>query len=320
MDDSRVIVGNCLDVLPTLDEESVQCIVTSPPYYGLRNYPGPPTKFGDGWEGQLGQEPHPLMYVDHLLEIIDGMERVLRSDSVFWLNISDSYSGSGRNHGSIKEGTIQKGHARATSNLTPERSGAVRRKSLMLVPERVILGMSERGWIVRCIIAWWKPSHMTESAKDRPTRAWEHVYMCVKEPMYEYDWEAVATPLKEQSEEGYEGRATKDYKGQGAQTPGDVKHNILTTHSGLVNIRNVWQIPNDGYGGTHTATFPVEIPRRCILLSSKPGDIVLDPFSGAGTTGAAAKLTGRRYIGIEIDPDAVAESEQLMTDVQAGFM
>ena len=157
-------------MLPTLDPKSVQCVVTSPPYYGLRKYPGPASRFNDGWEGQLGHEPTPLIFVDHLLEVIDGIERVLSDDGIFWLNIMDSYSGSGRNHGSIKEGTIQRGHARATSNLTPERSGTVPRKSVMLIPERVILAMSERGWIIRRTIVWHKPSPMTEGMKDRPTR------------------------------------------------------------------------------------------------------------------------------------------------------
>ena len=348
---SRIIVGNALDVLSTLDPKSVQCVVTSPPYYGLRKYPGPASKFNDGWEGQLGHEPTPFMFIDHLLEIIDGIERVLSDDGIFWLNIMDSYSGSGRNHGSVKEGTIQRGHARATSGLTAERSGAVPRKSVMLIPERVILAMSERGWIIRRPVVWHKPSPVTESMKDRPTKSWEYVYMCVKEPFYYYDWESTATQLKEESEarygrawnvnpdkdydsdkamdpalmvrnvrRAYDGQATKDYEAQGAQTPGEVKNRILETHTGLVNLRDVWTIPNDGYGGKHTATFPVELPRRCILMSTKPGDIVLDPFSGAGTTGAAARLTGRRYIGIEIDPETVAMSEELIKGIQAGFV
>lgn len=323
-------------MLPLLPPRSVQCVVTSPPYYGLRRYPGPDGVFADGWQGQLGHEPHPLAFIDHIMEIVDAVDRVLKDDGVFWLNMGDAYSGSGRNHGSIEEGTIQRGHARATSNLTPERSGFVPRKSLMLIPERIVIAMSDRGWIIRNVVVWHKTVPMTESAKDRPTRAWEPVYLCAKQPDYYYDWEAVATQLKEQSGQryeraygedrnrdtgkAYEGRDTKDYEAQGAQTPSKVKNSILKTHKGLVNLRNVWKFSNTGPSGSHTATFPLELPRRCILLSTRPGDTVMDPFSGAGTTGIAAKETGRSYIGIEIDPSSAGESENLLGRTQGGFI
>ena len=402
---SKVIVGNALDILPTLKEKSVQCVVTSPPYFGLRKYPGPDmifaadadcehewkigsvnsTKFArqgntngysgedvdpgkvhatddkpappsecakcSAWRGQLGHEPEPQMFVDHLMEFIDEIYRVLRDDGIFWLNISDSYSGSGRASGATGEGTIQHGHAHATAGLTADRSKSVPRKSMMLVPERTVLAMSERGWIIRRTVIWHKPAPMTESMKDRPTRSYEYVYMCVKEPIYYYDWEAVATPLKDVSAQryqrawnpnpeksydhpkamdpgriqrntrrAYEGRATKDYEGQGAQTPGDVKNRILETHEGLVNIRDVWTITNDGYRGAHTATFPDELPKRCIALSTKKDDVVLDPFSGAGTTGVAARMLGRSYIGIEIDPETALDSEDRLEKTPVGFI
>ena len=390
MAESTIIIGNALDVLPTLEPESVQCVVTSPPYFGLRRYPGPPSIFGgdddcdhewqigeiadkvdtgkvhatedssappeecrncDAWRGQLGHEPTPHMFVDHLMQIIDLIWRVLKKDGIFWLNISDSYAGSGRGHGSIKMGTIQRAHARATSNLTPERSGTVRRKSLMLIPERTILAMVERGWILRRTVVYRKPAPMTESMKDRPTKSWEYVYMCSKNPTYYYDWEALATPLKDVSSQRYEqnwnenpdknydhpksmdparvqrntrkaydGRATRDYDAQGAQTPGDVKNRILETHGGLVNIRDVWTIAKEGYSGSHTATFPPELPRRCIALSTKPGDLVLDPFSGAASTGVAARKLGRRYMGIEIDPETAMDSESRMEMTPVGFI
>ena len=405
MAESSIIVGNALDVLPTLEPKSVQCVVTSPPYFGLRKYPGPPSLFGgnadcdhewtigatsntklanqgntngysgdkvdpgkvhatteapappeecakcDAWKGQLGHEPTPQMFVDHMMEIIGNIHRVLKDDGIFWLNIGDSYAGSGRGHGSIKMGTIQRGHARATSNLTPERSGTVRRKSMMLIPERIVLAMLDAGWIIRRTVVYHKTAPMTESMKDRPTKSWEPVYMCVKEPMYFYDWESLATPLQPQSAQryerawnenpeknydhpnamdpgrvqrntrkAYEGRATRDYEGQGAQTPGDVKNRILETHEGLVNIRDVWTISNEGYKGAHTATFPVELPYRCIALSTKRGDLVLDPFSGAASTGVAARKLGRRYIGIEIDAETARDAEQRMERTPVGFI
>ncbi len=254
----EVVTGDCREVLATMPAEEIQCCVTSPPYWGLRDY---------DHDAQLGSEASPQDYVDNLIEVFRGVRRVLREDGTLWLNIGDGYA---RNGGTGSHGPnaivgntrklIQKRNCKV-----PEVWG-LKDRDLMGLPWRVAFALQADGWILRSKITWVKKSAMPESVRNRPTSATEDLFLFAKNSAYYYDPEAV------RAESG-------------------------------ANLRNVWVLGPDGGAKGHPAVFPKELARRCILLGSRPGDSVLDPFGGSGTTGVVAKALGRKSLLIELNPD-----------------
>ncbi len=262
---TRVLIGDSRDVLGSLDSESVQCCVTSPPYWGLRDYEH---------AAQLGAEESPKQYVANLVAVFREVRRLLRPDGTFWLNVGDGYA---RNGGvgvcgpNAKVGNtrklIQKRNCRV-----PECWG-LKDRDLIGLPWRVAFALQEDGWILRSKITWVKKSPMPESVRNRPSGATEDIFLFAKQPGYYYDHEAIREP------------------------------------SGA-NLRNYWMLGPNTSNASHPAVFPNELARRCILLGSRPGDVVLDPFSGSGTTGIVAIELRRKAILVELNEAYARESER----------
>ena len=295
-----ILNGNALH-LPLADN-SVQCCVTSPPYYGLRDY---------GTEGQLGLEPTPEAYVANLVAVFREVRRVLRGDGTLWLNIGDSYAGSGKGH--TKSGTLE-GYKQATNHGSTTGAPAVdvdglKPKDLIGIPWRVAFALQADGWWLRSDIIWAKPNPMPESVTDRPTRSHEYVFLLTKAARYYYDAAAIAEPCGPYHPAGANSRANvdrdvqhgtrkQDAIGKGTYTGFNDRWKDKPTSTR--NARDVWTIATRPYSGAHFATMPPDLVEPCILAGSRPGDVVLDPFSGAGTVPMVAERHGRRGIGVEL--------------------
>ena len=287
---NTIHVGDALDVLRTLPDESVQTCITSPPYFGLRDY---------GHDGQIGLESTPDEYVAALVAVFREVRRVLRDDGTLWLNLGDSYSGgnqTGRNDG----GRPEKGRNWAEYDIKRTkvtRNTGLKPKDLIGIPWRVAFALQADGWYLRSDIIWHKPNPMPESVKDRPTSAHEHIFLLAKSKRYFYDADAVA-------EEACGAAELPRRHGNGqtlGETSGKGGYRVGSTN-GTRNRRNVWTVNTKPYSEAHVAVYPPELIEPCVLAGSAEGDTVLDPFSGAGTTGVVALAKRRTYIGIELNP------------------
>lgn len=298
--------GDALEVLRTLPEESVNCVVTSPPYYGLRDY---------GQPGQYGLEPSPAEYVERMRQVFAEVRRVLAVDGTLWLNLGDSYAaadGQGnRGERSRLEGGGRPSFRRDGMPVAAPRRSAVGlpRKNLLGIPWRVAFALQDDGWVVRAEVIWAKRNLMPESVADRPTRAHEQVFLLTRSPRYWYD----AGAIREESDpeqEAHNRRYAREYgvhTGRAAETgqPGNV--NSVGIHSrpgkGGRNARSVWTISTQPFPGAHFAVMPPELAKRCVLAGCKPAGVVLDPFAGSCTTGLVAQQLGHRFIGIDLSAE-----------------
>lgn len=255
---SRILTGDSRELLPSISSKSVQCCVTSPPYWGLRDYDHP---------AQIGAESSPDLYVQNLVEVFREVRRVLREDGTLWLNVGDGYARNGGTGNCGPNAVVGN-----TKRLIQRRNCKVpacwglKDRDLIGLPWRVAFALQADGWILRSKITWVKKTAMPESVKNRPTNATEDIFLFSKSPTYFYDPDGV------REETG-------------------------------ANLRNYWILGPDANGNGHPATFPRELARRCILLGSRSGDVVLDPFGGSGTTGIVARQLGRQSILIEINSD-----------------
>lgn len=295
-----ILTGDTRHLLATLPAESAQCSVTSPPYYGLRDY---------GVDGQIGLEPTPLAYVAELVEVFRDVRRVLRDDGTLWLNLGDSYAGSWGARG-------RAGHTNAPrpdlegkyGTASPARHGVaewgVKPKDLLGIPWRVAFALQADGWYLRSAIVWHKPNPMPESVRDRPTSAYEMVFLLAKSDRYFYDAGAIA----ELAEVG--ARGSTFHEGATGRRQGGRASKVPRANTETRNARNVWTISPKPFKGPHFATMPVDLAERCILAGSFPGATVLDPFGGAGTTALAALRNGRDAILTELNPEYAALAKQ----------
>ncbi len=321
--DYRILQGDCLEVLKTLPDESVQTCVTSPPYFGLRDY-------GDA--GQIGLESSPQEYVAKLVEVFAEVHRVLKTDGTCWLNLGDSYAFIGRTHRkeSPGVGAKQELKARKTSIKWGDKPGenfkwtieafgtVIKPKDLMMIPHRTAIALQEWGWHIRQDIVWHKPNPMPESVTDRCTKSHEYIFLLTKSDRYYFDNEAI----RERNVSSEQYKHTLKYSNVcanhserialGTGQPNNA--NNVGIHSRATkegrNKRSVWSIPVKPFLDAHFATFPEKLIEPCILAGSREGDLVLDPFSGAGTTGVVSVKYGRKYLGIELNPDYIAMSEK----------
>ena len=284
-------IGHARDVLATMDDGSVNCVVTSPPYYGLRDYEGN----GD----QIGMEDTPQAYVSALLAVFTEVHRVLADDGTLWLNLGDSYV----HGGSGKQGASG---ARADRSFTADRvpgCHALPAKNLLGIPWRVAFALQDAGWFLRNAIAWHKPNAMPEAVTDRLSNRHEVIFLLTKGPKYWFDLDAVRQPATTRT-----GRLTwSERKDAGETTSYGIAGHASVSTCGFVpnakgaNPGDVWTIATTPLPDAHFAAFPVELPRRCIASGCKPGGTVLDPFSGAGTTAIAAQQLGRKAVGVDVN-------------------
>ena len=313
----RIITGDCIEGMSILDAGSVQTCVTSPPYWGLRDY---------GTAGQHGLEATPDEYVANMVAVFRAVRRVLRDDGTLWLNLGDSYCGSGGAGNQFKAGGIAAQGVQAPSTwkefdtkVVTQRIKGLKPKDLVGIPWRVAFALQADGWYLRQDIIWHKPNPMPESVTDRCTKAHEYIFLLTKSARYYYDNEAVKEPQTtstlERAKYGWNGR-TDDNSG-GARTGSTFKRMAETGEpigtipvDGMRNKRSVWTVSTKPFSGSHFAVFPPDLIKPCILAGSAPDTLVLDPFSGAGTTGVVAVQHGRRYIGIELNPDYLEMSRK----------
>ena len=299
--------GDALEVLRSLPAGIAQTCVTSPPYWGLRDY---------GAAGQLGLETTPEDYVSRLVEVFREVRRVLRDDGTLWCNLGDSYASStgtktngpqqSRNGQQGVVGPRDKHPSASRANLTAFKNyGECKPKDLVGIPWRVAFALQSDGWWLRSDVIWAKPNPMPESVTDRPTKAHEYVFLLAKSERYFYDAEAIAEPsaqpfglarLTGQHKMDAGGFSTN---GHGASTLGS---NQGTAER---NRRSVWTVTTEPFPEAHFAVMPQALVEPCVLAGSRSGDLVLDPFAGSGTVGVVALRHGRRFLGIELSREYV---------------
>mgnify|MGYP006921288703 FL=1 len=325
---SQIITGHCLESLRRLPDESIHCVVTSPPYWGLRDY---------GVDGQIGLEPTFDGFLDRLVAVFEEVRRVLRKDGTCWVNMGDSYVASG-------SGQQGAGGPKVNSQTIPNklRCAELRPKNLMGQPWRLAFALQAEGWYLRQDIIWHKPAPMPESCKDRCTKAHEYLFLLTKSERYFWNHDAMQEPVtgnahaRVKSPSGWEtdtgvshsaiARQSEGVHPKAKQASGSGSRQnesfVQATSAKLVatrNRRSVWTIPAEPQSEAHFATFPTALVRPCILAGCPPGGTVLDPFGGSGTTGVVALEAGRHAILLELNPEyAKIAASRLMT-VTIGF-
>lgn len=298
----RILTGDCLETLRTLPAESVNCCVTSPPYWGLRDY---------GVAGQLGLEATPEEYVAKMVAVFREVRRVLREDGTLWLNLGDSYAG----NGGATPGKRSDGIGQAHSDDGLRRTGTpggLKPKDLVGIPWRVAFALQADGWWLRSDIIWHKPNPMPESVTDRPTKAHEYVFLMAKSETYEYDAAAVAEKAIHGGDLGLlrrpAGTDSPDvaWHAESVRTRQAAGVDSRTAGPLMRNARTVWTINSEPFAEAHFATMPTRLVERCVKAGSAEGGHVLDPFGGAGTTGLVAQRLGRSATLIELNPTYAA--------------
>ena len=284
-----VLFGDCRKTLPAFIDEARMC-VTSPPYYGLRDY--------GGEDSQIGMEQSPQEYIQQLVEVFRLVRDNLTDDGTLWVNIGDSYYNY-RSDGNYPKQTVSKTRQDLPTK-TPVRGNkleGLKSKDLIGIPWMLAFALRADGWYLRQDIIWHKPNPMPESVKDRCTKAHEYIFLLSKNKNYYYNNEAIKEPAKDW---GTRDRSNGKYHNPGS---GLVPHSGLTKSYERKNKRSVWSVTKKPYKGAHFATFPPDLIEPCILAGSEPGDIILDPFMGSGTTAMVAKQHGRYYMGCELHED-----------------
>lgn len=313
---NHILQGDSLTILKTLESESIDCCITSPPYWGLRDY---------GVEGQLGLEKTPEEYVVKMVQVFREVKRVLKKEGTLWLNLGDSYNtGNG-----FDVNTCHKKRNNFINHKAKDRSvkrwgggqnkvSYLKPKDLVGIPWRVAFALQKDGWYLRQDIIWHKPNPMPESVTDRCTKAHEYVFLLAKNQKYYYDNEAIKEPTERNWANVGGNLVGKGIHKQGGSYKdiGDRTTNEIKTGR---NKRSVWTITTKPFKGAHFATFPEDLILPCVLAGCPKDGTILDPFFGAGTTGVVAKKNNRNYIGIELNPKYI-EMAQRRIDNTMGTM
>ncbi len=309
MNRNIIYTSDCKTGLKTLPDNSVDCCVTSPPYFGLRDY---------GEDAQIGLEPTPEEYIAQLVEVFTEVRRVLKLTGTLWINIGDSYAGSGRGVGGCHK---------------PFKSNEIKPKDLIGIPWMLAFALRQAGWYLRQDIIWHKPNAMPESVTDRCAKAHEYIFLLSKSAKYHFDFNAIKEPAKthENRPSGVVRNREYEYQSKPNLNPeayriGHKKRQYLApndpsfrkntdriflpTDAETVNKRSVWDVPTKPFKGAHFATFPSTLIVDCIKAGCPTGGLVLDPFMGSGTTAIVARKLGRDYIGFELNPEYVEISNQ----------
>lgn len=297
---SKILYGDALECLKTIPDNSVNMCVTSPPYYGLRDY---------GIDEQIGMEVSPVRYIEKLVCIFIEIQRILKNDGTLWVNIADSYAGSIKSRIKLSD----------NAEIAKEWQG-IKSKDMLGIPWSLAFALRDDGWYLRSDIIWQKSNCMPESVKDRPTKSYEHIFLLSKSNHYYYDYEAIQEPVAQGSIErakrgvSDKGKYAKGITGQNMQALFMARPNSAERY--MRNKRDVWTISTNSYRiKGHFAVYPEKLIEPCILAGCPVGGVVIDPFFGSGTTGAVAKKLGREYIGIDINPEYCTMSENRINNV-----
>ena len=293
----QVLIGDCIEGMRTLPDQSVHTCVTSPPYFGLRDY---------GMAGQIGLEATPDAFVARLVDVFREVRRVLRDDGTLWLNLGDSYASSQSNNGGYSEKSTLAGFTspetkgrRANDATKPHKiNHGVKPKDLIGIPWRVAFALQADGWYLRQDIIWHKPNPMPESVTDRCTKAHEYLFLLSKGPKYFFDADAIKEPSMGREKFGNSRAIVHDDRQ-------DCDRQDMTPTVDR-NKRSVWSVATSPFKGSHFATFPPDLIEPCILAGSPIGGTVLDPFGGSGTTAGVAMKHGRNAVLCELNPDYAA--------------
>lgn len=300
MELNKIIQGDALEILKTLPNESIDCIITSPPYWALRDY---------GITGQLGLEPTIEEYIDKLCNIFDEAKRVLKKEGTLWVNIGDTYS-------TTRYGNDAGTSGRRNRTETPllKKKITLSEKSLCQIPARFSIEMASRGWILRNEIIWHKPNCMPQSVTDRFTVDFEKIFFFVQNKKYYFEQQTepaicIDDRRLNQGRVHYENGKRKGINGTGQENFVSILENR--------NKRTVWKIPTKGFEDAHFATFPEDLLTPMIKAGSPRGGVILDPFMGAGTTAVVANNLDRNYLGIEINPEYIKIAEDRLKPLKS---
>ncbi|BBV97963.1 DNA-methyltransferase [Pseudomonas monteilii] len=309
----RILVGDCIEMMRTLPDQSVHTCITSPPYFGLRDY---------GVDGQIGLEASPREFIESLVAVFREVRRVLRNDGTLWVNLGDSYASGGRGGGGRYMAERGDGAWQGKGDATGWRSAPAgwKHKDLLGLPWRLAIALQDDGWYLRQDIIWHKPNPMPESIKDRCTKAHEYLFLLSKSPRYHFDQDAIREPARAQaapesaSRRNSFARETKYTDGEHGQTAQHRTGRDDVDYDETRNKRSVWTVATASFKGAHFATFPPDLIRPCVLAGSPRGGMVLDPFGGAGTTALVAMQEGRQSVICELNPEyAVLARQRLDT-------
>lgn len=337
----NVLLGNSKDKLKQIPDNSVDCCITSPPYYGLRDYgtgkwiggdPNCPHKrmskysvstitghkqedlrgnVGDAIyktvcplcgavreDDQIGLEETPQEYVYSLMEVFNEVHRILKPSGTFWLNIGDSYAGSGK--GQTSEGVDDYKRTKCKGMRLPKDTRTLPAKNMYGIPWRVAFALQDSGWILRQDIIWHKPQTMPEPVKDRCVKSHEYIFLLAKEPSYYFDYKAIQEPSYYFDSDNRAGRRNPRPEGKRKDAIGMDNTPVIINE--MKNKRDVWSVNTDHFEGAHFATFPPKLIEPMVLAGCPRGGVVMDPFTGSGTTGVVALLNGRSFVGCELNP------------------
>jgi DNA modification methylase len=290
----KILHGNCIDKIKELDDNSIDCVVSSPPYFGLRDY---------GVEGQFGLEKTYQEYLSNTVKIFKTFKPKLKDNATVWWNVGDSYS-SGKRTSTTNQSL--RGNKNYGVTRTPVQDG-IKEKDLLMIPNRVAIALQEAGWYIRSEIIWHKPNPMPESVRDRPTSAHEKIWLITKSKKYYYDADAIREPVAQGTITRLSEKNLKNQKGStrgngGMKSNGNMK---AVGNMETKNKRNVWTVTTKPCKEAHFATFPKDLIEPCIKAGCPEGGIVLDPFGGSGTTGIVASQNNRNAILIELNKDYI---------------
>ena len=287
----KILQGNCIDKIKELEDNSIDCVVTSPPYFGLRDY---------GVDGQFGLEKTYQEYIANTVKVFETFKPKLKDTATIWWNVGDSYSGSGKGWSKSlnKNNNYSEG---INSGIIYDGS---KPKDLLMIPNRVAIALQEAGWYIRSEIIWHKPNPMPESVRDRPTSAHEKIWLITKNKKYYYDREAIREPIKKSNKGFISARARTAPGALGGKNKHNMEKRVFSEIKGA-NKRNVWTITTKPFKDAHFATFPKDLIEPCIKAGCPEKGVVLDPFGGAGTTGIVAQSLNRQAILIELNKDYI---------------
>jgi DNA modification methylase len=325
MKDYTLYCGDALRLLKTIDSECMDCVVTSPPYWGLRDY---------GVKGQIGLEETPQEYIEKIVQVFSEVKRILKRTGTVWLNLGDSYAGSGHGYGSEIKGKqkTNKGTLFMAQKHPFEVPSGLKAKDLVGIPWRIAFALQAVGYYLRADIIWHKPNVMPESVKDRPTKSHEYIFLLTKSHKYYYDADAIRETTEQvliRKASRYAKYRAKSHNPKCGITQEEFAHLgtapspiIPLTHPRGRNKRTVWSVQTKPFKEAHFATFPEKLIEPCILAGCPPGGAVMDPFCGSGTTGVVSLKNDRNFLGMDINWDYLKMTEKrlkLLNDGQLLF-